>query len=139
MSSVGSWRSLRISGVTSTRWLPPATPAFRAHAAREAGLVQRFERVLAAGNCVAAHAEEREIVGRKPFKELNGFGGLADRQRRRIGPQRSDDIADPSHHRAPVGDAVAHVREHLLDRLHDLVTPGIVVDTFDMNMDDALA
>ena len=33
---------------------------------------------------IIAHAEEGEIVGRQPLQELDRFGDLVDRQRRRI-------------------------------------------------------
>ncbi len=96
-----------------------------------------LERV--AVEAVIAHAEEGEIVGRQPLQELDRFGDLVHRQRRRIGLQIGDDAVDPLQHRPPVLHRQPHVGEHGLQGAHDVGARGLLLDRIDVDMDEALA
>src|ERR1700736_4057244 len=50
-----------------------------------------------------------------------------------------DHVRHARGHRPPVLNAEAHVDEHALDRLDDLGAPRFLVDTLDMDVDDAFA
>ena len=88
---------------------------------------------------VVAHAEEGEIVGQQPLQELNRFGDLVDRQRRRIGLELGDIRVDALEHRAPVVHGEPHVAEHGLQRARRVRRARVIGDRLEMNMDEALA
>ena len=139
ISSVGSLRNARISGVTTSGWSQRCSrhPA-HAHDA-EPALEDRLERVGARRELVIADAQEGEIVGDQPFQELDRLGDLADRQRRRIGLELGDQLGDPRRHRTPVLHGDAHVGEHVRDGAHDLGAARLLVDALDVDLDEALA
>ena len=86
MSSFGSLRNSRISGVMVTSSLPRRRSRIsRDRKQPETGLEFRLERILAVAEGVVARAEEREIVCRHPLQELDRFGDLVGGKRRRIG------------------------------------------------------
>jgi hypothetical protein len=103
------------------------------------GLEHGLERILTGRECVVADAEEGEIVVREPFQERNGLGDLGRRQWRRIGLEPGDHVRHARGHRPPVLNAEAHVDEHALDRLDDLGAARFLLDTLDMDVDDAFA
>ena len=81
----------------------------------EPGLVHRHQRAVLVEDVVAG-AEEGEVVVGQPFEERDRLLDLLLRQRRRIDLELGRDLADARRHRAPVGDAEPHVREHDLER-----------------------
>ena len=108
----------------------------RAHDAERAVEIG-FERMAVEG--VVAHAEESEIVGQQPLQELDRLGDLVHRQRRRIGLQFGDDCLDAFAHGAPVLHRQPHLREHAVERAHQVGARGLVLDRLEMDMDEALA
>ena len=106
----------------------------------KAGLEVRLEHVLAVGEGVIAGAEQREIVIRHPFQELDRFGDLLDGKRRRIGAQIRDDAARPRQHRLPILHARrAHRRGCLPARRTISARCAASSDAFDVEVDEALA
>ncbi len=61
------------------------------------------------------------------------------RQWRRIGLELGDHVGHARGHRPPVLNAKAHVGEHPLDGLDDLGAARFLVDTLEMDVDDAFA
>jgi hypothetical protein len=105
----------------------------------ESGLEHGLERVLAGRECVVADAEEGEIVVREPFQERSGLGDLRRRQWRRIGLELGDHVRHARGHRPPVLNAEADIGKRPLDRLDDLGAARFLLDTLDMDVDDAFA
>ena len=92
-----------------------------------------------AGEDVIARAEQGEIVRREPFQKLHRFGDFAGIERRRIGAQFGDDVAQPRQHRLPILHADANVGENVFERAHDLGAPRRIRDAFDVDVDEAFA
>ena len=92
--------------------------------------------ILAAEN-VIANANEGEVAGDQPLQELDRLRDFLHQDGRRIAFQVGDDVGDPMQHRPPVLHGQAHLAEHLLDRLHDLGTFGLIANRRDMDLHDA--
>ena len=105
----------------------------------EPGFELRLERVFAVGEGVVAGAKERKIVGRDPLQELNRFGDLVGRQRRRIGLQFGGHFAGARQHRPPILDRDAHVGEDAFEVTDDLGALRLVLQAGDMNVNEAFA
>ena len=105
----------------------------------ERAVGHRLEVAIVPRHIVVAQPDEGEIAGDQPLQELDRFGDFLHHDRRRVGFELRDDARHPLQHRAPVLHADAHLREHLLQRLHDLHAPRRVADVFHMDMNEALA
>ena len=140
MSSVGSCRSARISGRDHERLVPALDHPHVAGAQNaEPGFEHGLERILADAELVFANAEEGEVVVDQPREKCDSFGDLVRRHRRRVGFELDDHILDALHHRPPVGDAEADVGKHPFDGRDDVGAARLVIDRFEMDVDDALA
>ncbi len=105
----------------------------------ETRLLHRSEIGVRARHGVIAHPEQREIVGGQPFQELDRFGEIVHRQRRRMMLDLGDDRVDAGDHRPPVLDAQLDLGQDGLQRLHNLGAARGIVDALDVNVDEALA
>ena len=91
------------------------------------------------GEDIIARTEQREIVLGDPFQKLDRFGDLLDRQRRRVGSQLGDDVANPRQHRLPVLHADADIGENAGERVDDFGPLRRIVHAVDMQVDEAFA
>ena len=105
----------------------------------EPGFEHGLERILAGAELVIANAEEGEVVVDEPREKCDSFGDLVRRHRRRVGFELDDHILDALHHRPPVGNAEADVGKHPLDGRDDVGAARLIIDRFEMDVDDALA
>ena len=95
--------------------------------------------MLAVGVAIVPHAEQGEIVRRDPLQKLDRFGDFLGWQRRRIGFQFRRHVTRARQHGPPIRNGDAHIGEDFFQRRNDLRPLPVVVETGDMNVNEAFA